>query len=48
MFSDECRFKLYESDGRMLVWRERNERYVEEHMEAREPFGGGGVTVWGE
>lgn len=47
MFSDECRFKLYESDGRMLVWRERNERYVEEHMEAREPFGGGGVTVWG-
>lgn len=47
MFSDECRFTLYESDGRILVWRERNERYIEENMEARVAFGGGSVSVWG-
>lgn len=47
MFTDECRFNLYESDGRVLVWRARNQRYVEENMDARVPFEGGGVLVWG-
>ncbi|KAJ8910897.1 hypothetical protein NQ315_003950, partial [Exocentrus adspersus] len=46
MFTDECRFALYKLDGRMLVWRERNERYIEENMDATFPFGGGSVTVW--
>lgn len=47
LFSDESKFNLFRSDGRVLVWRGRNERFVEEHMEARVAFGGGGVTVWG-
>lgn len=47
MFTDECRFNLYESNGRLLVWRERNEQYMEECMDARVAFGGGGSTVWG-
>lgn len=47
MFVDESRFTLYHSDGRILVWRERGERYREECLDVREAFGGGGVTVWG-
>lgn len=47
LFTDECRFNLFRSDGRVLVWRQRNERFREENMEARVAYGGGGVTVWG-
>lgn len=47
MFTDECRFNLYEKDGRILVYRAINERYLEENREERVAFGGGGVTVWG-
>lgn len=46
MFSDETRFNLYHSDGRVLVWRQAGERYNEENMAPQEAFGGGGITVW--
>ena len=47
LFTDETRFNLIHSDGRMLVWRGPNQRYLEENMAPQEAFGGGGVTVWG-
>jgi len=47
MFSDETRFNLIHSDGRMLVWRQPRERFNEENMAPQEPFGGGSVNVWG-
>ncbi|KAJ8910397.1 hypothetical protein NQ315_010458, partial [Exocentrus adspersus] len=45
--ADETRFNLFHSDGRMLVCREPNQRYLEENMAPQEAFGGGGVIVWG-
>lgn len=47
LFVDETRINLRHSDGRILVWREPNERFEEENMVAEEPFGGGGLTVFG-
>ena len=47
MFSDETRFNLIHSDGRMLVWRQPRERFDEENLAPQESFGGGSVNVWG-
>ncbi|CAH1976406.1 unnamed protein product [Acanthoscelides obtectus] len=46
MFSDETRFNLHHSDGRVLVWRQAGERYDEENTGPQEAFGGGCITVW--
>lgn len=46
-WSDESRFLLRPVDGRMRVWREKNQAYDENHVCPITPFGGGGVTVWG-
>lgn len=46
MFCDETRFNLIHSDGRVLVWRQPGERYVENNMAVQESFGGGGINVW--
>lgn len=46
-FSDESKFNLYRPDGRTLCWRRPNERHAEKNMEAREAFGGGGLSIWG-
>lgn len=47
MFTDESRFRLYHSDGRVLVWREQGMRYNERFMSPTTLFGGGSVCVWG-
>lgn len=47
MFTDESRFRLRGSDGRVRVWRAMGERYTEDCMIEHEPYGGGSVTVWG-
>uniref|UniRef100_A0A674EY23 Tc1-like transposase DDE domain-containing protein n=1 Tax=Salmo trutta TaxID=8032 RepID=A0A674EY23_SALTR len=45
IFTDELRFCLTRGDGRIHVYRRRNERYTEA---CRDRFGGGGsVMVWG-
>ena len=47
LFSDESRFALSNSDGRIRVYRRRNERYADCCVLQRDRFGGGGsVMVW--
>uniref|UniRef100_A0A4W5JLR5 Tc1-like transposase DDE domain-containing protein n=1 Tax=Hucho hucho TaxID=62062 RepID=A0A4W5JLR5_9TELE len=48
LFTDESRFCLTRGDGRICVYRRRNERYTEACTLERDRFGGGGsVMVWG-
>ena len=48
LFTDESRFCLTRGDGRIRVYRRRNERYTEACTLERDRFGGGGsVMVWG-
>ena len=47
LFSDESRFALSNSDGRIRVYRRRNERYADCCVLQRDRFGGGAsVMVW--
>ena len=47
LFSDESRFSIHRSDGRVRVYRRRNERYADCCLLERDRFGGGGsVLVW--
>ena len=47
LFSDECRIKLMEADGRTRVYRRRGERYAQACVQEVDRFGMGGVMVWG-
>uniref|UniRef100_A0AAZ3PI57 Transposase Tc1-like domain-containing protein n=1 Tax=Oncorhynchus tshawytscha TaxID=74940 RepID=A0AAZ3PI57_ONCTS len=48
LFTDESRFCLTMGDGRICVYRRRNERYAEACTLEQDRFGGGGsVMVWG-
>uniref|UniRef100_A0A673XGQ2 Tc1-like transposase DDE domain-containing protein n=1 Tax=Salmo trutta TaxID=8032 RepID=A0A673XGQ2_SALTR len=48
LFTDESQFCLTRGDGRIRVYRRRNERYTEACTLERDRFGGGGsVMVWG-
>ena len=44
--SDESRFKLFNADGRIRIYRRRHERYVDNCVLEHYRFGGGGVMVW--
>ena len=46
-FSDESRFQLYRHDGRMRIYRRRNERYIPQCIRGVDRYGGGSVMVWG-
>ena len=47
LFTDESRFCLTRGDSRILVYRQRNERYTEACTLERDRFGGGGsIMVW--
>lgn len=47
LFSDESRFNVSFADGRVRVFRRKNERFSETCVRERDPFGGGGLMVWG-
>uniref|UniRef100_A0A673XBW2 Uncharacterized protein n=1 Tax=Salmo trutta TaxID=8032 RepID=A0A673XBW2_SALTR len=48
LFTDELRFFLTRGDGRIRIYRLRNDRYTEACTLERDRFGGGGsVMVWG-
>lgn len=47
VFSDESRFNLFNADGRVRVYRRRNERYVNNCVYEINRYGGGGIMVWG-
>jgi len=47
LFTDESRFVLSRADGRVRLYRRRNERYADCCVLQRDRFGGGGsVMVW--
>ena len=45
-FSDESRFMLQKRDGRIRVYRRRNERFSSSCVQEVDIFGGGGVMMW--
>jgi len=47
LFTDESRFGLYGSDGRIRVWRRRGQRFEENMIEPVRAFSGGSVMIWG-
>jgi IS30 family transposase len=46
-WSDESRFLLHVTDGRVRVWRQPNTAYAERNIVETVPLGGGSVMVWG-
>jgi hypothetical protein len=46
-WSDESRFLLRVTDGRMRVWRHKNAVYTPRNIQPTAPYGGGSVMVWG-
>ncbi|KAI6656175.1 hypothetical protein LOD99_1508 [Oopsacas minuta] len=47
IWSDESRFKLFNSDGRVRVWRESNQRFNPNNVTRTLQGNGGSVLVWG-
>jgi hypothetical protein len=46
-WSDESRFLLHVTDGRMMVWRHKNTAYTPSSIQATVPYGGSSIMVWG-
>ena len=47
VFSDESRFLLYRSDGRIFIRRRKGEEFNDECIRKTVKHGGGGIMVWG-
>jgi hypothetical protein len=45
-WSDESRFLLHVTDGRMRVWRHTHTAYTPRNIQPTVPYGGGSVMVW--
>lgn len=46
-WSDESRFLLHVTDGRVRVWRLKNTAYTPRNVRPTVPYGGGSVMIWG-
>jgi hypothetical protein len=46
-WSDESRFLLHVTDGRIRVWRHKNTAYTPRNIQPTVSYGGGSVMVWG-
>jgi transposase len=46
-WSDESRFLLHVTDGRMRIWRNKYTAYTPRNIQPTVPDGGGSVMVWG-
>ena len=46
-WSDESRFLLHVTDGRMRVWRHKNTAHTPRNIQPTVPYSGGSVMVWG-
>lgn len=47
VFSDESKFNIFQSDGRIRVWRKPNTELEKNNVVSTVKHGGGGVMVWG-
>lgn len=47
LFTDESKFNIFGSDGRVNVWRKPNTELNPKHLRATVKHGGGSVMVWG-
>lgn len=47
MFTDESQFTVSHADGRLWVYRLKNERFADCCIVDKNRFGGGSVMVWG-
>ncbi|KAF7699610.1 Transposable element Tcb2 transposase [Cucumispora dikerogammari] len=47
IFSDECKFNLFTSDGKGYIWREKGARLDPKYLSPTIKFGGGNIMVWG-
>lgn len=47
LWSDESKFNLFHSDGRIKVWRPNNKKFDPRYGKVTVKYGGGKVLVWG-
>lgn len=47
LFTDESKFNVFASDGKIKVWRKPNTEFALKNLKASVKHGGGGVSVWG-
>ncbi|GFU03159.1 transposable element Tc1 transposase [Trichonephila clavipes] len=47
LFADESKFNIFGFDGRIIVWRRKNEELNPKNLIGTVKYGGGGVLVWG-
>lgn len=48
LFTDESKFNMFQSDGRVYIRRRTGERFKDDCVVPTVKFGGGGVMVWGQ